>query len=67
MEIQPGKTKDRAEAEGKHTGRKREEKQQLETYDLLQDCPLTFHASNVQDFRCRTWSQKENISLQSCI
>lgn len=61
MEIQPGKTKDRAEEEGMHTVRKRKENQQLQIYDLLQDPPLTFHASNMQDFRSKTWSQKEKM------
>lgn len=61
MEIEPGKTKDRAEEEGKHTVRKRKENQQLEIYDLLQDPPLTFHASNMQEFRYKTWRQKEKM------
>lgn len=61
MEIQLGKTKDRAEAEGKHRVRKRKEKQQSETFDLLQDRPPVFHGSKMQDFMCKTWSQKENM------
>lgn len=60
MEIQPGETKDRAEEEGKHRVRKRKEKQQSETYDLLQDHPPILHGSKMQDFRCKSWSQKEN-------
>lgn len=61
MKIQPEKTKDRAEAEGKNTVRERKKKQQLETFVLLQEHPPTFHAGDMQDFRCKSWSQKENM------
>lgn len=47
IEIQTGKTKDRREAERKHTVRQRQEKHPLGTYDFLQGTPSTFHASNM--------------------
>lgn len=54
MKIQPEKTKDRAEVEGKHTVRERKKKQQSATFDLLQESPPTFHAGDMQDFRCKS-------------
>lgn len=59
MEIQPGKTKDRAK--GKHTVRKRKEKQQSKTCDLLQDRPPTFHASDMKISGVRPGARKKKL------